>query len=124
MSKLSTKEIIDSIKQFSLVEINDLVKAIEEAFNVSSNFAVGVASGDAAGSKADAPAELNLHLTNAGNNKIAVIKVIRELTGLGLMDAKKLVDTVPALIKEAVPSAQFEELKKKFTEAGATIEFK
>ncbi|CBY93473.1 ribosomal protein L7/L12 [Mycoplasma haemofelis str. Langford 1] len=124
MSKLSSKEIIESLKQYSILELNDLVKAIEEEFGISANFSVAAGSGGADAPKEDAQSEFNLHLVNAGTNKIAVIKIIRELTGLGLMEAKKMVDTVPALVKEAVPAVEVEDLKKKFVEAGAVVEFK
>ncbi|OAL10360.1 50S ribosomal protein L7/L12 [Candidatus Mycoplasma haematobovis] len=124
MSKLTIQEIIDSLKQYSILELNDLVKGIEQEFNISANFSVASAGAGGEEAKEEAQSEFNLHLTNAGANKIGVIKIIRELTGLGLMEAKKIVDTAPALIKEAVPAVEAEELKKKFVEAGATVELK
>lgn len=124
MSKLTIQEIIESLKQYSILELNDLVKGIEQEFNISANFSVAAGGAGGEEAKEEAQSEFNLHLASAGNNKIAVIKIIRELTGLGLMEAKKIVDTAPALIKEAVPAVEAEELKKKFVEAGATVELK
>lgn len=121
--KLKAAEIVETLKQYTIFEINELVKAIEEEFGISANFQVASAAGDA-GAKEDAQSEFALHLTSAGANKIAVIKVVREITGLGLMEAKKIVDTTPSLVKDVVPAAEVEDLKKKFTEAGATVEFK
>lgn len=123
MSKLKANEIIDSLKQYTILEINELVKAIEQEFNISADFSVAAASSDA-GPKEDAQSEFALHLINSGTNKMAIIKIIRELTGLGLMEAKKMADTNPSVIKESIPSEEVEELKKKFVEAGATVEFK
>ncbi|MDQ0514066.1 large subunit ribosomal protein L7/L12 [Mycoplasmoides fastidiosum] len=122
MAKLTIEQIIASLKESTLVELNDLVKAIEEEFGVSAALPVAVAAADTGA--ADAPTEVNVVLTAAGDSKINVIKVVRELTGLGLMDAKKLVDNTPGVIKENVPVAEAEELKKKLVEVGATIEFK
>lgn len=124
MAKLSAKEIVESLKQYTLLEINDLVKTIEEEFNISANFSVASSASSGEESSENAQFEFNLHLTSPGANKIAVIKVIRELTGLGLMEAKKMVDETPSLVKEAVPAAEVEDLKKKFVGAGATVEFK
>ncbi|GCE63980.1 50S ribosomal protein L7/L12 [Candidatus Mycoplasma haematohominis] len=123
MSKLSAGEIIETLKQYTILEINELVKAIETEFNISANFSVAAPTSDS-GAKEDAQSEFALHLTNAGANKIAVIKVIREITGIGLMEAKKMVDSTPSLVKDVVPAEEVETLKKKFTEAGATVEFK
>lgn len=123
MAKFSAKEIIDSLKEFTILELNDLVKGIESEFGISADFAVAAGpSGDEG--KKEEQSEFALHLTSAGSNKIAVIKIIRELTGLGLMEAKKMVDTTPALVKESVSPEEKEDLQKKFTEAGATVEFK
>ncbi|WP_416388928.1 50S ribosomal protein L7/L12 [Mycoplasmoides fastidiosum] len=119
---MTIEQIIASLKESTLVELNDLVKAIEEEFGVSAALPVAVAAADTGA--ADAPTEVNVVLTAAGDSKINVIKVVRELTGLGLMDAKKLVDNTPGVIKENVPVAEAEELKKKLVEVGATIEFK
>lgn len=121
--KLTAAEIVEALKQYTIFEINELVKAIEAEFGISADFQVAAASADD-GAKEDAQSEFALHLTNAGTNKIAVIKIVREITGLGLMEAKKIVDTTPSIVKDVVPAAEVEELKKKFTDAGATVEFK
>lgn len=121
MSKLTNEQIIESLKQSTILELNELVKAIEETFGVSSAIAVAAAPASEA---AAAPTEVNVILKEAGGAKINVIKVLREVTGLGLMDAKKLVDNAPSTIKENVPVAEAEALKQKFTEAGATVELK
>lgn len=123
MAKLSIEQIIESLKESTLVELNDLVKAIEEAFGVSAALPVAAVAA-AEGEASSAPTEVNVVLAAAGDQKINVIKVLREVTGLGLMDAKKAVDNAPSTIKENVPVAEAEELKKKFAEVGATVEFK
>lgn len=123
MGKLTTTEIIETLKQCTILEINDLVKAIETEFNISANFSAETPSSGAR-TKEDAQSEFALHLTNAGTNKIAVIKIVREITGVGLMEAKKIVDTTPSLVKDVVPAEEVEALKKKFAEAGAAVEFK
>lgn len=122
MAKLTKEEIIASLKESTLVELNELVKAIEEEFGVSAALPVAAVAVEAAAS--EAPTEVNVIITEAGQSKISVIKVVREVTGLGLMDAKKMVDNVPATIKENYPVAEAEELKKKLVEAGATVELK
>ncbi|WP_391592241.1 LSU ribosomal protein L7p/L12p (P1/P2) [[Mycoplasma] cavipharyngis] len=122
MAKLSIEQIIESLKESTLVELNDLVKAIEETFGVSAALPVAVAATETKAN--DAPTEVNVVITSAGASKINVIKIVRELTGLGLMDAKKLVDNTPSTLKENVAIAEAEELKKKLTDAGATVEFK
>ncbi|XP_032746545.1 50S ribosomal protein L7/L12-like [Rattus rattus] len=122
--KLTAATIIESLKQYSILEINELVKAIETEFNISANFSVAAASSSSEESKENAQSEFTLHLTNAGANKIAVIKVVREITGMGLMEAKTAVDKAPSVIKENIPAEEVEELKKKFADTGATIEFK
>lgn len=123
MAKLTKEEIIASLKEFTLVELNDLIKAIEEEFGVSAT--VVAASAPAANEAASAaPTEVTVVLKDAGAQKINVIKVIREITGLGLMDAKKAAENTPTNLKENVPVAEAEELKKKLTEAGATVELK
>lgn len=121
MAKLTKEEIIASLKEFTLIELNDLIKGIEEEFGVSAT--VAVAAAPTAETTTAAPTEVNVILKEAGAQKINVIKIIREITGLGLMDAKKSVDNVPTKIKENVPIAEAEELKKKLVEVGATVEF-
>ena len=123
MAKLSTAEIIDAIKELSVLELNDLVKACEEEFGVSAAAGVVVAAAGAGAAAAEEEkTEFDVELTEAGANKIKVIKVVREITGLGLADAKALVDGAPKTVKEAVSKEEAEEMKAKFDEVGATIE--
>jgi len=121
MAKLTAAEMIESIKEMSVLELNDLVKAIEEEFGVTAAAPMAMAGG----AEVDAgPTEVDVVLTNSGAKKIAVIKVVREITGLGLKEAKALVDAVPAPIKEKVSPEEAEELKAKLEEAGAVVEVK
>ena len=122
---MTIQEIIEEIKTKTAVELCDLVHALEEEFGVSA--AAAVVAGPAAGADAAAAeekSEFNVVLKDAGANKIAVIKVVREITGLGLVDAKNLVETAGATIKENVPTAQAKEIEEKLKEAGATVELK
>ncbi len=122
---MTIQEIIEEIKTKTAVELCDLVHALEEEFGVSA--AAAVVAGPAAGAEAAAAeekSEFNVVLKEAGANKIAVIKVVRELTGLGLVDAKNLVETAGAVIKENVPTEQAKEMEAKLKEAGATVELK
>jgi large subunit ribosomal protein L7/L12 len=122
--------IIEEIKGLSLLEASQLVKGLEEAFGVSAAAATVAVAGaaPAAGGAAAAPAEektdFNVILTAVGGNKIGVIKVVREITSLGLKEAKDLVEGAPKPVKEGVPKDEAENIKKKFTEAGATVEIK
>src|SRR6266436_8896778 len=122
--------IIDEIKGLSLLEASQLVKGLEEAFGVSAAAATVAVAGaaPAAGAGAAAPAEekteFNVVLTAIGGNKIGVIKVVREITSLGLKEAKDLVEGAPKPVKEGVPKDEAENIKKKFAEAGATVEIK
>ena len=121
------KKFIEEIKGLSVVELNDLVKALEEEFGVSAA-AMAVAA-PAAGAGADAPAaeektEFDVILKDVGANKINVIKVVREITGLGLGEAKALVDGAPKTVKEAVPTKEAKEMEAKLKEAGAVVELK
>lgn len=122
---MTIQEIIEEIKTKTAVELCDLVHALEEEFGVSAAAAV-VAGPAAAGEAAAAEekSEFNVVLKDAGANKIAVIKVVREITGLGLVDAKNLVETAGATIKENVPTEQAKEIEAKLKEAGATVELK
>lgn len=122
MAKLSAKDIIESLKEMTMLEIKDLIEAIETEFGVSAAAPVAAAAPAAAANAA--PSEVTVMLTSAGGNKVAVIKVVREITGLGLMEAKAIVDSAPAKIKEGVKTADAEEMKKQFAAAGATVEFK
>ena len=123
------QSIIESIKGLSLLEASELVKGLEETFGVSAAAAsVAVAAAPAGGGGAAAPAEVqtefNVVLTAVGGNKIGVIKAVREITSLGLKEAKDLVEAAPKAIKEGVSKDEAENIKKKFTEAGATVEVK
>ena len=125
MAKLTTAEFIEAIKELSVLELNELVKACEEEFGVSA--AAGVVVAAAAGG--DAPAEeekteFDVELTEIGPNKVKVIKVVREITGLGLKEAKDLVDSAPKVIKEAAAKAEAEEIKTKVEAEGAKVTLK
>ena len=122
MEKLTPVDILAYLDEATILELNELVKAIEEKYGVSA--AAPVAAAAPTEAAAAAPTTVNVVLAAAGDSKVGVIKVVREITGLGLVDAKKLVDGAPATIKENVSSEEAEELKKKLTDAGATVEFK
>ncbi|CVW48371.1 50S ribosomal protein L7/L12 [Streptococcus pneumoniae] len=124
---LNIENIIAEIKEASILELNDLVKAIEEEFGVTAAAPVAVAAAVAAADAADAGAakdSFDVELTSAGDKKVGVIKVVREITGLGLKEAKELVDGAPALVKEGVATAEAEEIKAKLEEAGASVTLK
>ena len=118
---MSKEEMIEEIKKMTVVELADLVKAIEEEFGVSAVAAAAPAAGAVAGA-AEEKTSFDVVLKEAGANKIPVIKVVRDATGLGLKEAKDLVDGAPKTIKEGVSKDEAEELKAKFEEAGATVE--
>lgn len=120
MAKLTNEQFIEALKEMTILEINDLIKAIETEFGVSAAAPVAVAAAGAGA--AEAPSEVTVKLTDAGGNKVAVIKVVREITGLGLMEAKAAVDNIPSVIKENVKPEEAAEMKKKFEEAGAKVE--
>ena len=126
MSKLSTQEIIDAIKELSVLELNDLVKACEEEFGVSAAAGVVVAAvgGDTGAGAADEKTEFDVELSEVGPNKVKVIKVVREATGLGLKEAKDLVDSAPKMVKEAASKEEAEELKAKLEAEGAKVTLK
>ena len=119
---MSKEEMIEEIKKMTVVELADLVKAIEEEFGVSAVAAAAPAAGAAAGEAAAEKSSFNVVLTEAGDQKIKVIKVVRDATGLGLKEAKELVDGAPKTLKENVSKAEAEELKAKLEEVGAVIE--
>jgi large subunit ribosomal protein L7/L12 len=119
---MNKEEMIEEIKKMTVVELADLVKAIEEEFGVSAVAAAAPAAGGAAAGAAEEKSSFNVVLTNAGANKIQVIKVVRDATGLGLKEAKDLVDGAPKTLKENVAKAEAEELKAKLEEVGAVIE--
>ena len=118
---MTTQEIIEVIKGLSVLELNDLVKACEEEFGVSAAAGVVVAAAGAEGG-AEEKDEFDVELTEVGGAKVKVIKAVREVTGLGLKEAKELVDGAPKTLKENVSKAEAEELKAKLEEVGATIE--
>ncbi|MEE3419959.1 MAG: 50S ribosomal protein L7/L12 [Lachnospiraceae bacterium] len=124
MAKLSTQEFIDAIKELSVTELNDLVKACEEEFGVSAAAGVVVAGPAAGAAPAEEKTEFDVELTEIGANKIKVIKVVREATGLGLKEAKEAVEAAPKVIKEALAKEEAEELKKKLEEVGAKVTLK
>lgn len=115
---------VEEIKSMTVLELNELVKAIEEEFGVSAAAPVMVAGAGAAAPAAEEKTEFDVVLKSAGANKINVIKVVKEATGLGLKEAKAIVDGAPATVKEAMPTADAEALKAKLTEVGATVELK
>ncbi|MDD6518995.1 50S ribosomal protein L7/L12 [Oribacterium sp. P9] len=123
MAKLTTEEFIAAIKELSVVELNDLVKAVEEEFGVSAAAGVVVAAG-AAAAPAEEKTEFDVELTDVGPNKIKVIKVVREATGLGLKEAKEAVEAAPKVLKEAAPKAEAEDLKAKLEAEGAKVTLK
>ena len=120
---LNIENIIAEIKEASILELNDLVKAIEEEFGVTAAAPVA-AAGTAGGEEAAAKDSFDIELTAGGDKKVAVIKVVREITGEGLKEAKGLVDNAPSVLKEGVAAAEAEELKAKLEEAGATVTLK
>ena len=120
-------KILEMVEKLSVLELADLVKAMEEKFGVSAAAPVAMMAGGAAGGGGEAAAEktsFNVELTSAGGSKINVIKVVRELTGLGLKEAKDLVDGAPGMVKEGVKKEEAEEMKAKLEEAGASVELK
>ena len=125
MAKLTTAEFIDAIKELSVLELNDLVKACEEEFGVSAaaGVVVAAAAGDGAAQEEEKD-EFNVELVAAGSSKVKVIKVVREITGLGLKEAKELVDGAPKVVKEAVSKAEAEEIKAKLEAEGAEVALK
>ncbi|MBQ1749785.1 MAG: 50S ribosomal protein L7/L12 [Lachnospiraceae bacterium] len=124
MAKLSNDEIIAAIKELSVTELNDLVKACEEEFGVSAAAGVVVAAAGAGAAAAEEKDEFDVELTEVGPNKVKVIKVVREATGLGLKEAKDIVDGAPKVVKEAADKATAEELKAKLEEQGAKVTLK
>jgi large subunit ribosomal protein L7/L12 len=127
MAELTKDQLIEAISSLSVIELSDMVKALEEKFGVS---AAPVASAPVVGATANVAAaaeektEFNVVLASTGASKISVIKIVREVTGLGLKEAKDLVDGAPKTVKENVAKAEAEEIKKKLTDAGATVELK
>lgn len=123
MAKLVKEDIIAGLKEMNMVEIMDLVKAIEEEFGVKAAAAVAAPAGGAAAA-AEGPSEVSVVLKSVGAAKVPVIKAVQAVTGLGLMDAKKLVDKAPVAVKEKISPAEAEEIKKQLVAAGAEVEVK
>ena len=123
MAKINTTDLIASLKEMTILELNDLVKAIEEEFGVTAA-PVAVAAAPAEEEVVKGPAEVTVYLKAVGASKLAVVKAIQAITGLGLGDAKKLTDVVPSVIKEKISPAAAEEVKAKLVEAGAEVEVK
>ena len=125
MATLTTAEFIEAIKELTVLELNDLVKACEEEFGVSAAAgAVVMTAGDGAGAQQEEKDEFDVELTEVGPNKVKVIKVVREATGLGLKEAKDLVDNAPKVLKEAASKAEAEEIKTKLEAEGAKVTLK
>ena len=124
MAKMTTEEFIEAIKEFSVLELNDLVKACEEEFGVSAAAGVVVAAAGGDAAAAEEKDEFDVELTEVGPNKVKVIKVVREATGLGLKEAKELVDGAPKIVKEAADKATAEDIKTKLEAEGAKVTLK
>ena len=124
MAKLTTEEFIEAIKELSVLELNDLVKACEEEFGVSAAAGVVVAAAAEGGAAAEEKDEFDVELVSAGAAKVKVIKVVREVTGLGLKESKALVDEAPKVIKEGASKAEAEEIKTKLEAEGAEVNLK
>ena len=124
MAKLTTAEFIEAIKELSVLELNELVKACEEEFGVSAAAGVVVAAAGDGAAAAEEKDEFDVELTEVGPNKVKVIKVVREVTGLGLKEAKEVVDGAPKVLKEAASKAEGEEIKTKLEGEGAKVTLK
>ena len=124
MAKLTTAEFIEAIKELSVLELNELVKACEEEVGVSAAAGVVVAAAGGAAEAAEEKDEFDVELTEVGPNKVKVIKVVREATGLGLKEAKEVVDGAPKVLKEGASKAEAEEIKTKLEEQGAKVTIK
>ena len=124
MAKLTNEELIASLKEMSVLELNELVKAVEAEFGVTAAAPVAVAAAPAEEEVAQGPVEVNLVLKSVGQAKVQVIKAVQAITGLGLMDAKKLVDGAPCNVKEHISQVEAEEHKKTLVAAGAEVEIK
>ena len=125
MAKINTEELIESLKEMTILELNEVVKAIEEAFGVTAAAPVAAAAAAPAEEEVSkGPSEVSVYLKSVGASKLAVVKAVQAITGLGLGDAKKLTDVVPSLIKENISPAAAEDVKAKLVEAGAEVEVK
>ena len=124
MAKLSAQEFIEAIKEMTVLELNDLVKACEEEFGVSAAAGVVVAAAGGEAAAAEEKTEFDVELTEVGPNKVKVIKVVREVTGLGLKEAKEVVDGAPKVLKEGVSKEEAEDIQKKLDAEGAKVTLK
>ena len=124
MAKLTAQEIVEALKEMTILEVNDLVKLVEEEFGVTAAAPMAVAAVAADEEESAEPTEVTVTLKEIGGSKVGVIKVVRELTGLGMMDSKKLVDSAPVAIKENIKPEEADEIKAKLIEAGAVVEVK
>ncbi len=125
MAKLTAQEIVEALKEMTILEVNDLVKLVEEEFGVTAAAPMAVAAAASADEEESAePTEVTVTLKEIGGSKVGVIKVVREVTGLGMMESKKLVDSAPVAIKENIKPEEAEEIKAKLIEAGAVVEVK
>ncbi len=124
MAKLTTEEFIEAIKELTVLELNDLVKACEEEFGVSAAAGVVVAAAGGEAAAAEEKTEFDVELTEVGPNKVKVIKVVREVTGLGLKEAKAVVDEAPKVLKEGADKAEAEDIKAKLEAEGAKVTLK
>jgi len=124
MAKLSINEIMEAVKELSILELNDLVKLCEEEFGVSAAAGVVMAGPAVAAEAAEEKSEFDIELTDVGSEKIKVIKIVREITGLGLKEAKELVDNAPKILREAAPKQEADDYVKKFAEIGAKVTLK
>ena len=124
MAKLTTAEFIEAIKELSVLELNELVKACEEEFGVSAAAGVVVAAAGAEGAAAEEKTEFDVELTEVGDQKVKVIKAVKDATGLGLKEAKEVVDGAPKVVKEGISKEEAEALKKQLEEVGATVTLK
>ena len=124
MAKLTVSEIIEAVKELTVLELNELVKAAEEEFGVSAAAGVMMAGPAAATVEVEEKTEFDVELTEIGTEKIKVIKIVRELTGLGLKEAKELVDNAPKILRDAAPKAEADEIDKKLADVGAKVTLK
>lgn len=124
MAKVSVQDILDTLKEMSILEVNELVKAVEAEFGVSAAAVAAPAAAPAEEAHEEGPKEVTVFLKSVGASKIPVIKAVQAITGLGLLDAKKLCDALPAAVKENISPAAAEDIKKQLTEAGAEVEVK
>ena len=124
MAKLTTAEMIEAIKELSVLELNELVKACEEEFGVSAAAGVVVAAAGGEAAAEEEKTDFNVELTEVGPNKVKVIKVVREVTGLGLKEAKEVVDGAPKIVKEGAEKAEAEDIKAKLEAEGAKVTLK